>query len=747
MASPILSPLRAFELHSFFFSPFSLLLSPHAINISDKVPQRDPIPLRSSLNSPHLVSNERNPPHRKQRKNGSPQMGHSRLSSSESRNGNKRADSVAVDSYERNPSHYKDRKRRIGSPQMGHSGFSSSSSTSSSKSRNEDKRVDSDKKKSSKKSKKTKVGSEEVGFRVKLDMCSKGGDVMGAISLYDSALEEGIKLGQYHYNVLLYLCSSAAIGVIHPAKSGSSASGSNGYDRDYSSDEDSDNGLSSKSQLSAPVNGSISSSIHVSDDVRVYARARGLEIYEHMRSQNILMSEAALTSVARIAMSMGNGDMAFEMVKQMKELGITPRLRSYGPSIFAFCNNGDVDKAFEVEKDMLESGVSIEEPELRALLKASSNARKGGNVYYVMHKLRTNVRQVSPLTADLIEDWFKSSTASRVGKRKFDESMVKKAMENGGGGWHGLGWLGKGKWEVLRTNVDDHGVCMGCGEKLVTIDLDPIETENFAASVASIASKRERNSSFQKFQRWLDYYGPFEAVVDAANVGLFSQRQFSLIKVNAVVNAIRQKLPTRKWPLIIVHNRRLLGRKMGQPLNEKLIEKWKNADAIYATPTGSNDDWYWLYAAIKCKSLIVTNDEMRDHVFQILGNDFFPKWKERHQESEKGHWHIPISEEHGSSQERTWLCVTRVRSHVASQDSSIPLEEARREKETKRSASDAQYSSGPRRISHSSKPRNKRFIGECHKPPAYIKSPNFHTILSDIEAAEKIAGCVIDFQI
>ena len=42
---------------------------------------------------------------------------------------------------------------------------------------------------------------------------------------------------------------------------------------------------------------------------------------------------------------------------------------------------------------------------------------------------------------------------------------------------------------------------------------------------------------------------------------------------------------------------------------------------------------YWLYAAIKFKCLIVTNDEMRDHIFQLLGNDFFPKWKERHQVS------------------------------------------------------------------------------------------------------------------
>lgn len=30
---------------------------------------------------------------------------------------------------------------------------------------------------------------------------------------------------------------------------------------------------------------------------------------------------------------------------------------------------------------------------------------------------------------------------------------------------------------------------------------------------------------------------------------------------------------------------------MNEPANKALIEKWKNADALYATPTGSNDDW------------------------------------------------------------------------------------------------------------------------------------------------------------
>lgn len=40
---------------------------------------------------------------------------------------------------------------------------------------------------------------------------------------------------------------------------------------------------------------------------------------------------------------------------------------------------------------------------------------------------------------------------------------------------------------------------------------------------------------------------------------------------------------------------------------------------------------YWLYAAAKLKCLLVTNDEMRDHIFELLSNSFFQKWKERHQ--------------------------------------------------------------------------------------------------------------------
>lgn len=415
-------------------------------------------------------------------------------------------------------------------------------------------------------SKKNKVDSPELMLKIGLDMCSKRGDVIGAIQLFDLAQREGIKMGQYHYAVLLYLCSSATTGVVQPAKSGSGSRSLSlvDYSTESGSSEDlskfgvtgkrnfgtSDlnmqvprNGLPNidsshvavakggKEKTNQFSNGSIELSpqtltglIHmikgddgasnlkyvsggrkdheilVSEDVKKFARERGFEIYEKMLLEKVPMNEATLTSVARMAMSMGNGDLAFDMVKQMKALGINPRLRSYGPALSVFSNNGDIEKAFIVEEHMLEHGVYPEEPELEALLKVSIEAGRGDKVYYLLHKLRTSVRKVSPSTADLIEKWFRSKVASTLGRRKWDQSLIMEANVNGGGGWHGQGWLGKGKWTVSRTFIGADGLCKCCGEKLVTIDLDPTETENFAESVATIARKREKHKSFEKFQ-------------------------------------------------------------------------------------------------------------------------------------------------------------------------------------------------------------------------------------------------------
>jgi hypothetical protein len=68
---------------------------------------------------------------------------------------------------------------------------------------------------------------------------------------------------------------------------------------------------------------------------------------------------------------------------------------------------------------------------------------------------------------------------------------------------------------------------------------------------------------------------------------------------------------------------------------EIFLEKNKNIfkdrenflNSIYLTPIGINDDLFWIYASLfNDKSLILTNDEMKDHIFYI-NNDIINKWK------------------------------------------------------------------------------------------------------------------------
>uniref|UniRef100_A0A0A9D4D3 ribonuclease P n=1 Tax=Arundo donax TaxID=35708 RepID=A0A0A9D4D3_ARUDO len=74
---------------------------------------------------------------------------------------------------------------------------------------------------------------------------------------------------------------------------------------------------------------------------------------------------------------------------------------------------------------------------------------------------------------------------------------------------------------------------------------------------------------------------------------------------------------------------------------------------------------------------------MRDHIFELLGSSFFPKWKQRHrvkytfnkgkavlmmpppysseiQESEMGSWHVPMEEKSGDERVGIWLCIGRI---------------------------------------------------------------------------------------
>lgn len=50
--------------------------------------------------------------------------------------------------------------------------------------------------------------------------------------------------------------------------------------------------------------------------------------------------------------------------------------------------------------------------------------------------------------------------------------------------------------------------------------------------------------------------------------------------------------PSKRLPLVILHRHRITDRFAQIPKNKKLLASWQGSGALYATPAGSNDDWY-----------------------------------------------------------------------------------------------------------------------------------------------------------
>jgi hypothetical protein len=87
-----------------------------------------------------------------------------------------------------------------------------------------------------------------------------------------------------------------------------------------------------------------------------------------------------------------------------------------------------------------------------------------------------------------------------------------------------------------------------------------------------------------------------------------------------------------KKVLLVLHERRTSDEQV-PPEHRAQLAQWRASRTMFNCQIGNNDDWYWLYAAVKIggRTLMVSNDEMRDHHFQMIHNRAFGRWKERHQ--------------------------------------------------------------------------------------------------------------------
>jgi pentatricopeptide repeat protein len=113
----------------------------------------------------------------------------------------------------------------------------------------------------------------------------------------------------------------------------------------------------------------------------------------------------------------------------------------------------------------------------------------------------------------------------------------------------------------------------------------------------------------------------FNIIVDGANVGYFKQNYLGApnhVNYSQVDQLLHHLRALGHVPLLILHSRHLTRHMVPDEQAEEIIRRWRTEGCLYSTPKGFNDDWFWLYAAVSQRCRVVTNDEMRDHHFQLL---------------------------------------------------------------------------------------------------------------------------------
>ena len=187
-------------------------------------------------------------------------------------------------------------------------------------------------------------------------------------------------------------------------------------------------------------------------------------------------------------------------------------------------------------------------------------------------------------------------------------------------------------YTIVRAGIIDKR-CSNCKFNLKSIGLSKLESLQLLTELQTSVNIAKNHRLFDKYIKTIKHNN-VSVVIDGANIGYYNRRpdlggQLSFKQIDRMANYF---IKQGKKPLIFLHHRHFINNV--SYLDNQIIDSWKKMGIIYITPKGLNDDWYWLYFSINLmnhidNSLLVTNDNMCDHLFQIFTEKIFNKWKER----------------------------------------------------------------------------------------------------------------------
>ncbi|KAH8074167.1 hypothetical protein JL720_10722 [Aureococcus anophagefferens] len=159
------------------------------------------------------------------------------------------------------------------------------------------------------------------------------------------------------------------------------------------------------------------------------------------------------------------------------------------------------------------------------------------------------------------------------------------------------------------------------------------EGQSSAQELERLAGRRM--AQWRAFKAWLAKAGaPYDCIIDGANVGYHGANYAGApdaVDFRQVDAVLRKCIDGGRRALVVLHARHLQDDRL--PASARpVLHAWRRSKSLYSCALRNNDDWYWLYAAVAAGpgSLLVSNDEMRDHHFGMLSARAFLVWKERH---------------------------------------------------------------------------------------------------------------------
>ncbi|TYZ58565.1 hypothetical protein PybrP1_009945 [[Pythium] brassicae (nom. inval.)] len=322
------------------------------------------------------------------------------------------------------------------------------------------------------------------------------------------------------------------------------------------------------------------------------------QVYEDMKADAAAskgIDESIYTALVKLCSKHGDFARGHALIAELEEQQVAPKLRTLAPMLRAYSDAGDMSNCLAMQRTIARHDLELTEPEFVALLSVCSATGDAAQFYATLDEYIDAVEQPSLAGWAVFKDWF-SSAAARVDDRT---------------------------WTYATGTVDAAGVCSVTGKQLQSIELAPAQEAELLAK-----TDERRTAQWAAFKAWLDERGPFDVVIDAANVGYFNQNFDGYLQIEEMRTHYTKQ---GKRVLMLLHKRRTLDEQVPEE-HRAMVARWAASGEMYNCEAGNNDDWYWLYAAVKLggRTLAVTNDEMRDHHFQMIHNRAFVRWKERH---------------------------------------------------------------------------------------------------------------------